>query len=371
VAKAAGGRHEQAVTSDRSFTFDQFTLDTAERQLRRDGAPVELNARYFDALALLVREAGKLVSKDRFMDEVWRGVPVTDEALTQCIRTLRRQLGDNAADPRFIETVPKHGYRFIAAVEPGSDGGARTLPPAAESVLAPAPVQPWRRALLLGAAGTAGASAAGLIGGLAYGLIGASQALQPGVGALSMLLVLATLTIAFIGGAAVAYGIAAVGSRDQGFSAWSTAGGLLGGLLVGAVVKLLGMDAFNLLVGHSPAEITGAAEGAMLGGGAGLGAWLAGRMSMRRAAFCAALIGAAAGLLIALSGGRLLGGSLASLAGAFPQSRLRLDLLGGWFGEQGFGPVTNTVTCALEGMLFTAGLVAAITIGQRRMQAPG
>src|SRR4051794_14771438 len=99
-----------------SFRFDRFLLDPADRQLRRDDAPVELNARYLDALVLLVREAGKLVSKDRFLGEVWRGVPVTDEALTQCIKTLRRQLGDDAAKPRFIETVPKHGYRFIAPV---------------------------------------------------------------------------------------------------------------------------------------------------------------------------------------------------------------------------------------------------------------
>src|SRR3954462_4968166 len=99
-----------------SFVFEQFVLDPDDRQLRRGADPVELNGRYFDALALLVREQGKLVSKDRFLDEVWRGVPVTDEALTQCIKTLRRQLGDDAARPRFIETVPKHGYRFIAPV---------------------------------------------------------------------------------------------------------------------------------------------------------------------------------------------------------------------------------------------------------------
>ena len=98
-----------------SFAFERFVLDPGDRRLMRGGEPVELNGRYFDALALLVREQGRLVSKDRFLDEVWRGVPVTDEALTQCIRTLRRQLGDDAAEPRFIETVPKHGYRFIAA----------------------------------------------------------------------------------------------------------------------------------------------------------------------------------------------------------------------------------------------------------------
>ena len=101
------------------FRFDRFLLDSANRRLTRDGVPVELNARYLDALGLLVRDAGQLVTKDRFLDEVWRGVPVTDEALTQCIKTLRRQLGDSAASPRLIETVPKHGYRFIAPVEAG------------------------------------------------------------------------------------------------------------------------------------------------------------------------------------------------------------------------------------------------------------
>ena len=111
-----------------SYRFDRFALDPGDRQLRRDGEPVELSSRYLDALALLVREQGRLVSKDRFLDEVWKGVPVTDEALTQCIKTLRRQLGDDAARPRFIETVPKHGYRFVAAVETGEREVTPTTP---------------------------------------------------------------------------------------------------------------------------------------------------------------------------------------------------------------------------------------------------
>ena len=130
------------------FAFGDFVLDPANRRLSRDGAAVELNARYLDALALLVREPGRLVIKDRFLEEVWRGVPVTDEALTQCIRTLRRQLGDDAARPRFIETVPKHGYRFVAAVDPV--GGAAA--PAGRGQ----PAVPWQQLLRLGLAGTAG-----------------------------------------------------------------------------------------------------------------------------------------------------------------------------------------------------------------------
>ena len=92
-----------------TYRFDCFTLEPADRRLRREGEPVELSARYFDALTLLVREAGTLVSKDRFMAEVWSGIPVTDEALTQCIKALRRALGDDAASQRVIETVPQHG----------------------------------------------------------------------------------------------------------------------------------------------------------------------------------------------------------------------------------------------------------------------
>ncbi|HJR83107.1 MAG TPA: winged helix-turn-helix domain-containing protein, partial [Sphingomicrobium sp.] len=76
-----------------TFRFEGFALDEPNRQLLGADGPVELNGRYFDALALLVREQGRLVSKDRFLDEIWRGIPVTDEALTQCIKTLRRQLG--------------------------------------------------------------------------------------------------------------------------------------------------------------------------------------------------------------------------------------------------------------------------------------
>ena len=123
----ANGRagHSNRRTMAGSFRFEGFELDPGNRRLSRDGAPVELSARYLDALVLLAGEQGRLVSKDRFLEEVWRGIPVTDEALTQCIKTLRRQLGDDAANPRFIETVPKHGYRFLAPVEVAGGRAAR------------------------------------------------------------------------------------------------------------------------------------------------------------------------------------------------------------------------------------------------------
>jgi DNA-binding winged helix-turn-helix (wHTH) protein len=357
------------------YRFDRFLLDPADRQLRRDGAPVELNARYLDALALLVREQGRLVSKDRFLEDVWAGVPVTDEALTQCIKTLRRQLGDDAAAPRFIETVPKHGYRFIAAVEPADEEPALAPAASPERAGATPPLPRWRRFLLLAGAGTIGGGLAGMIGGLFYGFAGASQPLQPGLGAASVLLVLLALTIALalIGAAGVSLGIAAASVAAPRDWRWHLAGGALGGLIVGGAVKLLGTDAFALLLGQSPGDVTGAGEGAVLGGAVGLGTWLtariAARRTLRRGLAAAAAAGAAAGIIIALAGGRLLGGSLDQLAGRLPNSRLRLDPIGALLGENGFGPLTQAATAALEGALFAACIAAAIVLARGSLDA--
>lgn len=346
-----------------SFRFDRFALDPQDRQLRRDDAPVELNARYLDALILLVREQGRLVSKDRFLEEVWRGVPVTDEALTQCIKTLRRQLGDDAGSPRFIETAPKHGYRFIAPVE-WVDGEARAQSGAE-------PTAPWRQVLTIGGAGALGGGAAGLIGGLLYSFVVASSSM----GAASALLVLVCITmlVGLIGGAGVGLGIAAADYAPGRLGQWSVLGAAFGGFAVGGVVKLIGLDTFDLLFGQSPGEITGAPEGAVLGGAVGLGVWLASRgaSSLRRSMLVAGAAGAAAGVLIHLLGGRLMAGSLDVLAGRFPNSRLRLDHIGAWFGESEFGPVSQAVVGGVEGALFGAFVVGAMVMARRRLSGGG
>ena len=350
---------------DSCLHFEGFELDPGNRRLSRDGAPVELTGRYLDALVLLVSERGRLVSKDRFLEEVWRGIPVTDEALTQCIRTLRRQLGDDAANPRFIETVPKHGYRFLAAVAVASAVDGRS--PAASTPR-------WPRVVALGAAGAIGGGIAGLTGGLLYGFAGVSTPVQPGVGALSVLLVVTAGCVVggAIGGAGVGFGLAMAADGER--PAWyrNALGGALGGLLTGAVVKLLGLDTLNLLFGHAPSDITGAVEGLVLGGVVGFGAWLGwrgGRPRLRLGSGIAALAGALAGVAIALAGGRLMAGSLDLLARTFPESRLRLDPIGALLGEQGFGPVSQVVTAGLEGALFGGCVVGAMIVA-RRMLAP-
>ena len=294
------------------------------------------------------------------MGEVWRGIPVTDEALTQCIRTLRKQLGDDAARPRFIETVPKHGYRFVAPV-------AVVEPDLPAPGVSP---QGWGNSLLLAGAGTVGGGIAGFIGGLIYGLAGASQPLAPGMGAVSVLLVLLCITIlvAVIGGAGVAFGIAA--AARHGGRYWTIAGGALGGAIVGAAVKFLGLDAFTLLIGRSPGDITGPLEGLLIGAVVGIAYVVAGLLEAgprwRRIAI-AILCGAAGGAIVSAVGGHMMGGSLDLLAQQFPDSRLRLDRIGGWFGEAGFGPVTKLATAALEGALFATGVVTAMRLARRNL----
>lgn len=351
------------------FRFEPFQLDTGDRLLTRDGAPVELNARYLDALALLVGEEGRLVSKDRFLDEVWRGVPVTDEALTQCIRTIRRQLGDDAARPRFIETVPKHGYRFIAPVI-RIEAGPDTALAARSEPKAPAR-PPWATLLPIATAGMTGGGVAGVFGGLFYGLIGSAQPLQSGMGATSIILVLVCLTavVGLLGGGGIGLGIAVAGLATGRPWLTSTVGGAVGGMMVGAVVKLIGVDAFSLLFGQTPGEITGAAEGALLGGAIGFGIWLGRRIggpsSPGYGAGVAGLAGGAAGAIIPLLGGRLMGGSLQQLAHGFPGSRLGMDRMGALFGESSFGPVSQFITGSLEGALFGACVAGAVLLARR------
>lgn len=109
----------------RFYSFKNFTLDLERRLLLRDGEPVPLTPKAFDTLALLVRRSGRVVGKDELLDEVWADAFVEESTIAQNVFTLRKALGQSHAENQFIETVPKHGYRFIAdviAVEGATDG---------------------------------------------------------------------------------------------------------------------------------------------------------------------------------------------------------------------------------------------------------
>ena len=101
-----------------SYAFGQFVLIPRERQLRRDGVPVPLAAKAFDVLVALVRNHGRLLSKEALLQEVWPGVIVEEVNLTVNISAIRKALGGDETD-NWIETVPRHGYRFRADVNQG------------------------------------------------------------------------------------------------------------------------------------------------------------------------------------------------------------------------------------------------------------
>lgn len=344
-------------------------LDAADRRLSDHGGAVELSGRYLDALVLLVSEEGRLVTKARLLDEVWKGVPVTDEALTQCVRSLRKALGDEAGRPRFIETVPRHGYRFIASVAPVHARDAEADVALAEPRPQTSQVEALAQFLGMGRAGLVGGGAAGLIGGLAYGFAGVADG--GAGGSLSGLLVLAALTAAvgMIGGSSVGFGVGAAGFVSRRREPWFLVGGAGAGLIVGAVVRLAGLDAFALLFGSAPRAMTGAGEGLLLGAAIGAGVWIAQGRRRRTALLAGALLTGFAGASAALLGGRLMGGSLAALAAQFPGARLALDHLGVLFGEATFGPVSQIATAGLEGALFGAAMVLALTAEQRKRPA--
>ena len=96
--------------------------------LLRNGEPVPLPPKAFDTLLLLVRERGNLVAKDRLLRELWPDSYVEENNLNQYISTLRKALGENGSGSRYIETVPRRGYRFVAEVREGgvAAGAAQT-----------------------------------------------------------------------------------------------------------------------------------------------------------------------------------------------------------------------------------------------------
>jgi Tol biopolymer transport system component/DNA-binding winged helix-turn-helix (wHTH) protein len=97
------------------YTFGPFVLDPADGRLLCDGEAVPLTPKAFDTLVALVTRPGRLVEKDELMKAVWPDAYVEEANLTVNISTIRKALGDRA-DQRYIETVPKRGYRFVAPV---------------------------------------------------------------------------------------------------------------------------------------------------------------------------------------------------------------------------------------------------------------
>ena len=106
------------------YHFGSFSLNEAEQQLLRNGEPVRLAPKAFDVLRVLIQNRGCLVTKERLLEEVWAEAFVEEANLSVNVATLRKAL-DETDKWRYIETVPKHGYRFVAPVSEVKNESAR------------------------------------------------------------------------------------------------------------------------------------------------------------------------------------------------------------------------------------------------------
>ncbi len=103
----------------RRVHFSVFEVDLHAGELRRHGLKVKLHGQPFQVLAMLLERPGELVTREEIREKLWPQDTFIDfeHSVNSSIKRLREALGDDAATPRFIETLPRHGYRFIAPVE--------------------------------------------------------------------------------------------------------------------------------------------------------------------------------------------------------------------------------------------------------------
>src|SRR5262245_10160667 len=108
------------------YLFDQFYLDPQNERLLLDGVPINLQRKAFETLTMLVKNSGRIITKEEFLQELWPDSFVEEGSLTVNISLLRKALGEGQDGRKFIETIPRRGYRFIAPVRELS--GIRTAP---------------------------------------------------------------------------------------------------------------------------------------------------------------------------------------------------------------------------------------------------
>jgi tetratricopeptide (TPR) repeat protein/DNA-binding winged helix-turn-helix (wHTH) protein len=109
------------------YRFDEIEVDASRGCLKCSGREQYLRQQTFQVLLYLLERRARLVTKEELIENIWQGTAVTDNALVQCVKDIRKSLGDDSHDPRFIKTFPKVGYRFIGAVEEFYAGPPTTI----------------------------------------------------------------------------------------------------------------------------------------------------------------------------------------------------------------------------------------------------
>lgn len=119
--------------------FGAFVVDLRAGELYRQGRKIKLQDQPFQLLAILLEHPGEVITRQELRNRIWPGDTFVDfdQGLNKAILKIRDALGDDADNPRFVETLPRRGYRFIAPVEPAK-------PPSSPTIPAPSPERPGR-----------------------------------------------------------------------------------------------------------------------------------------------------------------------------------------------------------------------------------
>ena len=122
--------------------FDNFEVNTRSGELRKNGSRIRLQAQPFQLLLQLLRDAGEVVTRDEISRELWPADTFVDfeHSLAAAVNKLREALGDSAENPKYIETLPKRGYRFIGKIEPDAPVALPALESKETAALATVPV---------------------------------------------------------------------------------------------------------------------------------------------------------------------------------------------------------------------------------------
>ena len=141
--------------SPRLLHFGTFELDLSSHELRKAGALIKLQSQHFQLLVLLAERAGQLVTREEIRRTLWNNETFVDfdRSINFCVNQIRAALGDDPQSPRYIETLPRKGYRFVAPVTEAGGQPARAQP-APEPLAVPKPI-PARRGWLLSAVSAA------------------------------------------------------------------------------------------------------------------------------------------------------------------------------------------------------------------------
>jgi len=352
------------------YRFSDFIVSTRQRLLIHNGQQLPLIPRYLDLLIFLLERRRDAVHRREIFDRVWSDVIVSDSALSQAIRILRRTLGDDPREPRFIRTVSRHGYQFTwpDVVEEPDEDPSEAIPAEVPAIASERTRQ--QVAALLTAVTTAAtrASAVAALAGASAGVAGGLLlSVAPGNTApLAIVPVLALMGAGAgaVGGLGVGAGLAAAESSSRlrnmaGLAIGAAAGGATAGMAVQWLMRWSLAAMFGLAL-----PVEGGVEGLVIGTAAGVGYGsvrrlrAAVRSSLRGAAVVAAVCAAAA-LALTWAGRPLVGGTVHLIAREARGAQISLTPLGRLVGEPGFGPVSQALIAACEGGVFGFAVGAA------------